>query len=484
MAQRIINRHGPLGAGQLPARYRRLRYAEHRDDRLVDADEGGALVWDDDDYWPRLEQLDVLWHELSARVGDVAPFNPVLSGRCVTAGRANPVTAIASVDQQPLEERLASHYCQLPELDSEQLLGGDIAPDLYRLAQAAREHFAGSGQALVSILLFRPFWVRPPRTWRSPARGKRAVVNSLVEHVFVQFSVPSFLLNAWREPAYAIEPRWLTWLIVLGQGGSLRRLNDLVLQSAGQQGWGSIAKKLPARLSEVPAHLSAADGVMFAEVARLGGSELEYARLSANHSYRIDPSAYDADDGERRFWEETVRWLVRFRDELDDDACALILAWARHCYTEQRGERFSWKGRTCQSAHREARSYVATLYSHRNLRWRSHHWDWDGHAAGVDWSVRELTSSQALLEESIAMSHCVRLYDLACHRGASAIFSLRRAERRCLTIELEPRSGRVAQIRGAYNRCAGHLEKSVVAQWLSEAIVVEKAGLPDTSNSA
>jgi hypothetical protein len=54
-----------------------------------------------------------------------------------------------------------------------------------------------------------------------------------------------------------------------------------------------------------------------------------------------------------------------------------------------------------------------------------------------DVTVIELTSSAQLVDEGLRMRHCVASLDLACHRGYSAIMSLRgRAEHAVSTAEL------------------------------------------------
>jgi hypothetical protein len=72
----------------------------------------------------------------------------------------------------------------------------------------------------------------------------------------------------------------------------------------------------------------------------------------------------------------------------------------------------------------------------------------------------------ALAEESQAMHHCVTLYAYRCAQGQSAIFSLRAAGERRITIELDA-LGRIVQARGACNRAATGEEQAVMARWLA-----------------
>ena len=501
MGQRIINRHRPLRPGELRSRYRRLKHAELPGERLLHADEEFEYAeydWYDYEYWEqylRPARLNALWHMLGRAIVASKPFNPALPLRLgQSAELTTPALdgAAAEVDAEgcspaevdaegcsplDLERTLATYYAQLPELRFAELpLGRDDRIDLQRLAQVAAEHLGGQVDPLVPIVLLRPFWSRPPRSWVWSGSAHE-VIPSLVEHVFVRFPIPRFLLNAWVEPSTVISMRWLLWTVALGQGGSLRRLNRLVREGPHHEDWGAIAKKLPAHLGDVPEGCSPADGVMFAEILRLGGSAVEFRRLVEDASYRLDPTSREADDDERVFWEQTVRWLVRHRDALDDEGCHLCLRWARHRYTERHHEPFDWRGRTPASAIREAREYMRQLHGsgRRKRRWKPRGWDWHGRVAELGWSVHELVTSDELLDESIAMSHCVRTYDSRCTQGRSAIFSLRRGERRCLTVEVNPSCRRVVQARGVCNRSASEQETSVLDHWQRQVLWAESS---------
>ncbi len=66
--------------------------------------------------------------------------------------------------------------------------------------------------------------------------------------------------------------------------------------------------------------------------------------------------------------------------------------------------------------------------------------------------MRELVSGRELYEEGLAMHHCVAGYAMRCASGTSAIFSLKIAGERHVTVELQPATREVIQARGAYNR--------------------------------
>jgi hypothetical protein len=172
-----------------------------------------------------------------------------------------------------------------------------------------------------------------------------------------------------------------------------------------------------------------------------------------------------------------VDWLVRHRAALPDaHAVERILDWALHRHTEDLARavpdhaRFSWRGRTPAGARDDALEYDRRLDESRshppNLSWRPRGWDRELADEGGVWTVRELTSSTELADESQAMRHCVASYDRRCAKGASAIFSLSVDQVRQVTVELEPRSRRIVQARGTQNRSAESRELDVLRRWL------------------
>ena len=87
--------------------------------------------------------------------------------------------------------------------------------------------------------------------------------------------------------------------------------------------------------------------------------------------------------------------------------------------------RFSWSERTVAATRERAVEYRDTVsggWSQRLVTWRPRGWDWEIRLRAGLWTVRELTSSTELAEESRAMHHCVASYAYRCAQGSSAIF--------------------------------------------------------------
>jgi hypothetical protein len=102
----------------------------------------------------------------------------------------------------------------------------------------------------------------------------------------------------------------------------------------------------------------------------------------------------------------------------------------------------------------------------RLITWRPRGWDWEIRLRTGLWTVRELTSSTELVEESRAMHHCVASYAYSCAQGSSAIFSLSLDQARRATVEVYPLRRRIVQARGPCNRSCDPEELDVLQRWL------------------
>lgn len=406
-----------------------------------------------------VDLLDHNWFWARETLARGGVFNPLRLAGWGTARRAQPEPSpertFGPAEILACIERLVS--CPVARDPSDGQLDEDAAILHAHVAARPEER-----EALVAALLFRPLWIRRPQTWR------RGSGRSMLEHLLLVYPVPSFLLGAWRRDAGRLELRWFAWAIALGQGSSLAALTKLARARKTPGEWPRLPKKLPGLLARVPAHLVPVEAVMYAEVLRLGGSGVEFAWLTSDYGYVLDPTL--ARPSARDFWEGAVRWLARHRAELGEDAAMAVLAWARHVHTERhrRGERFDWAGRSPRAARREAERYAMERSHYRwrpRLRWSGQRWDWELGQGERTWAFVELVTSEQLARESAAMAHCVYGYDRACAEGHSAIFSLRCDGERCLTIEVRLPTKRVVQALGRCNRAARPWEQAVVRQW-------------------
>ena len=325
----------------------------------------------------------------------------------------------------------------------------------------------------VALLLFSPFWIRSPKTW-----DKTNGVFGLIRHLFARYGAPPFLIKEWLTYDFLPRLKWLLWYIQISAGGSLRKLGDVF-------GW-RIPNRLQHFLYSVPKNSYTADACSYAEVLRLGGNQQDFEWLRWAHAFIIDATEHSVINGFSSFWESTVSWLIANRDSIASDGIngyqvRVILDWGLFQFHETRngdGVPFSWRGRSLSTAIARCREWEqATVEALRrneqggNYKWKQQGWDWE-HAVEVreKWKIQELTSTEDLAREGLIMQHCVASYDGYCLNGFASIFSVCRNGHRRLTIEVDPRTKRVVQVRGRKNRNPTHVEADVVLQWLAETV--------------
>ncbi|MCU0916685.1 MAG: PcfJ domain-containing protein [Planctomycetes bacterium] len=511
--RKVQNWHRPLG----PSRLRR-RFLQHRHDQpeqLVAP--GGSLdyyaevdaCWDCFDPRPGSYRghpnelfsfhLDHLWHALA---GPLVPHIDLDRWAGGTAERpaenAIPAPTADPTNAGEIEDRLAAYVLRLVHLSAQ-----DSLVLRYRIAQAldtpqsleiVTSEYAHAPAAAQRICLFAPFWKRRPHTW------KKESGIPLLDHLFVLYPVPRFLYPEWfrdlypgmgtyyahdyadAEEAGGMEEampgfKWLCWFLVLAQGGSLKRAGELF-------DW-RVSPRLAHGLQQAPAEASPVEACVFAEVLRLGGTEIDAARVLGNPAFVIDPTEFSATGSHWDFWQDTVRWLSAHRAALTDEQSQQILSWAMHEYTEaerRRGQRdwqpYTWKGRRVRGVLERSAAYhrqIARPYL--DYAWCSHHWDWvlDEGAPG-QWTFAELTSGAELFREGQAMHHCVASYAGRCAAGHAAIVSLSHEGVRRVTVEINPRTRQIVQARGACNRSADPAEQRAIHLWLKTIVRPGAAG--------
>ncbi len=444
----------------LSARYVRLREQE-RDQEFAEwywsgYDQDDYDGYDDFDDWDQ-DNLALIGEHFALVRATFYPNEPL---RALRRFLSEPLPAAepmlpANLASDELIQRLAAYLSRLVDTPSESRLTEEIRAALggEEARQVIAQHLPKSAEALC---LFAPFWCRSPLTW-SPESGV-----SLQEHLFATYPVPAFLIEALNNPIRFPDYKWLCWFILLGRSASLKAAGRVF-------GW-DIPGKFTHFLPRVPeASLFPTQACLYAEVLRLGGTATDYQRLMADGSYCLDPTDLSVAEDDFRFWEGAVFWLIRHREELSDTDAGRVLAWARHCHTEflaGHESLFRWRGRSVAATLERARIY----HDQQHARWhRWHYYAWPAHgwdsAGASGWSITELTNSDQLIAEGAAMQHCVWSYGWSCQAESSAIFSVRYKDQRRVTVEVNPKTGELVQVRGSLNRDPDTEELQIVALW-------------------
>jgi len=504
----VQNWHRPLGRDQLRRRYARRRHAtvgvvahggiigpdpaaeeafeqlfEWPDERDAHSREGFSDVWNGNPYfaWPFGSRQ--FSYRFSAEgffqlfLNELRParpplFPPAWATNCHPGDEDPAFRPVADApDLAPIEVRLERFIRMLTQIP------GEVAPLREMIIEAIGDHRnSGAIEAAAArartddfartVLLFAPFWVRQPRD------GAPTDPDGLLRHLFVKYPVPAFLVEQWYTTTSDRNHRlarlkWMCWLILMGQGGSLARAGTAL-------GW-TAPRGLQTLLLDMPGGRSPNEACCEAVLRRLGGDDRDVRRILRNEALVFDPTTEFVEWSDQVFWEATARWMITNREAMSDADADAILAWAVHEHTEAQRHGavpFSWSGRGVRATLARSLDYQRRAYrpdGHgplERLKWQHHGWDRviAAGAAGT-WSFVELTSSDELSLEGRAMHHCVSSYAGSCAAGGSAIFSMQRDGRRVLTVEVTPATKRIVQMRGACNRPATHTEKEVISQW-------------------
>lgn len=476
--KRIINWRKPFDRRRLSRRFVRSRDAD------VDVWSGEV-----DEYWNPLRPFDSIdddawcWeadqgtiaaHHLDNLVRSVldhpSPLRSALEGRSAEAELAN-VDGVPT-SEITVEERLATYVGELdgvtstPEVVRQRInnaINNFRELDVIKL-EAER---LGSPTLAANVCLFAPFWIRSPLSW-----DRR---TALATHVFARSDVPECLQAAWLsefadrfsdEGNAKYRLKWMVWFIVLGQGGDLARAGQLL-------GW-DIAAGYGQFLYRVPDGASFAEAALLAEIARVGGSAADQARIVAHSALKIDPTDVEKSSLDfRTFWRDAVTWVVDHGSAVTDDECETILAWGVHEFGESQGSgsRFMLGEYGVESA-----VSVSTTWDHAHnrswfrYRWQAHGLSWESTHSDRVWSFVELTSGTELRREGLALDHCVADYAGRCAVDVSAIVSLRVDGVPRLTIEVHPQTRRIVQVRGLRNRAATSQEREIVRRWAGEVL--------------
>ncbi|HIB77381.1 MAG TPA: hypothetical protein EYO58_07145 [Flavobacteriales bacterium] len=306
------------------------------------------------------------------------------------------------------------------------------------------------------MFLFSPFWVRSPQSWNQDSE------LGLLEHLFVQYEVPPFLVSAWvLEPDVTIF-KWVSWFILLGQGASLKRAAPIF-------GW-VVPRGFTRHLWGVSASIPPVEACSTALVRWMGGGEIAVQRVRPSFCWA--ERFTDGGPHGNAISMAMLRWMIDHASDITDDQCELILGWMFHGRDEARpvgAPDFSLKTLRVGTAIRRATEYrqaIDNLGFGEKLSWKGHGWDWH-HIDGSDdeWLFSELTTSDGLIEEGRILSHCVGTYARACVTGSSAIVSVRKNGMPTLTIEVNPRSNRIVQVRGVSNQPSTNAQRRVVDLW-------------------
>ncbi len=318
------------------------------------------------------------------------------------------------------------------------------------------------GQAVVNMAVIADRLLRPVTSWQPRSRSQVRRWDELVAHVCCAYPQPPVLESAFLQPNLSDELRAVAPFI--GLGGSWREaglptpITRAVAHrlSTSKERWGSLT--IAVRQAQ-------------AVVAGVGPAHRR-ALLRCRPSWCFDAA-------KEELWLSVLGWLGRNPGVTADDVHAIFVA------LDDVDAAFSLRGRTATSLCSWARDRLRQV----QLREKGRvdvgplpRCSIDGGryvlTREVDrlarvFSLEQIVDGAALVDEGLAMRHCVGTYADEAKAGGTAIFSMRvarfgEAPRRALTIEVDTTQNTIEQVRGKTNRSADADERTIVACWARE----------------
>jgi hypothetical protein len=343
------------------------------------------------------------------------------------------------------------------------------------ISQLGRQHGNTYIEALVSVAVNYPAWRRTPGTWKVRSKNTRRQFESLLRHLFCEYSMPRFFDSVWFLGDDKRAKQQQRWYLHVGAGGSIRDC-DLPIKYTRRMGHYFML---------APSDITVADAIRWGQFKTLGFTDRQIrALLQVNHvnNYEHEP-----------FWLTVFHWLAAHPCVNDVEYGPLIDFLHNQRFVDERqvfgrDESLGPPQPNLTMKRRDPHTLLKQMHAwHRQLandntqleaHWRRSGFPEFEHIEGQGktmqiWTIRELLSREALVIEGRKLNHCVASYVHRCASGGGSIWTMEleniAGRKKLLTIELQNSSGRIVQARGRANRRPRQQEISVLRRWAASA---------------
>lgn len=278
---------------------------------------------------------------------------------------------------------------------------------------------------------------------------------------FIRYS-PAFVL--YRLASMSENTACMIWIRWMAKGKNLRKAPFLPRP---------LSKQEAHCMYHAPAALPFHGAFFYGLVKAAGGNDPLFRRL-----YNFFGSVPD----DRLFLKQLVSFLSRYQatSSLNNREFNMLMTYIQH--HRQEGLSFSLKRRSLNALMRQAIAWEEERQRQAHIdRLKHHPINWDGlpidefeqESGKGKWVIHQLNSHLDLVEEGLAMHHCVAGYAYACAQGESSIWSLRRYDtagefQRMVTIEVTDRR-EIVQACGPYNARPKDHEMQMIRRWAEVA---------------
>jgi hypothetical protein len=322
--------------------------------------------------------------------------------------------------------------------------------------------------------------IRPIKSWVCTSYNPDKQVIQLIRHLFVKYPVPPFMYACMLKTYDSITNQdyvgrqsvFCSWFLTIAQGESFQKRVK-----------GIMTKQEAVMFLKAPSDNKINANVWWAKMMVAGIS----LKVTTKLIDRIFGGLWIEDpDGN---FAEAIQFYARYHNEMDKDTFDELTDFIYHKLMNERT--FSFKGRTISSMINLSNEWHrlmqrAKLGSH--IQWNGMgipKWNYVGR--NFYWECFELVTNKDLSNEGRKQRHCVYGYVDRCMHGGSAIFSLRKYtkeivnydeenqpvyggtnEQGRLTIEINPGTRQMVQVRGPLNRASEKDEREILKLWAGQ----------------
>ena len=330
-------------------------------------------------------------------------------------------------------------------------------------------------QGIAALANHHESWLRSPEIWKVKKHNRDRQFSELARHLLAAYEVPFFMDSVWFNGNVTHQD----WFKHIGTGQNIRTAADMPIP---------LTKKMAHHFLKAPRHYTIEEALRWGQVHALGGDKY---LADALRGTRLTET-FSNDD----FWINVIRFFIA-NPMLDVSHANPIIDYIWHqkyqnrrVFIEQGVAReigpaqpnFSMRRRTPETLLGQVEAWHGEL----GREAKSGELEWFGSEIGKFhtlegseaarnmkfWSIRELLSSDELIDEGRALGHCVSTYARSCHTGRSSIWSLEiedeNGRRKILTIEVAPQAKLIRQVRGKRNRSATPKEKDLLGRWAEQ----------------
>jgi hypothetical protein len=321
-------------------------------------------------------------------------------------------------------------------------------------------------------------WVRLVAAWEPHTHNPRRQLASLARHLLAHWPVPPFMDSAWFRGDSADAVRQRRWFRHLGDGQNIRTA-DLPLP---------YTRRMAHHFMQAPPDLTVEAALRWGQIHALGGD----GRLVR----AVIGTRLGTEFGEDAFWTTVLRFFIANPALVPAQVGPIIDYIHQQRFVPQavllapgvvgRGgppqPAFTVKGRTPASLLRQVACWHGDL---AHARQPQAEWPPSG-IAGLEfrervggegaprvWTVRELTSTKALVAEGREMRHCVATYAHECLAGVCSIWTLEvegaHGRSKVLTVEVRSAARLIWQVRGRCNTRPGLKHLGILRRWAEQS---------------